>query len=163
MKIKQIKHIVTAGTVSVQLFCAIFFLVRGVAAIVFTLMNGESFMNPVGDMLNIGFEVIWLGLVPIIIFGLIRKFLHGLLDHQLFTRESCFVTRNLFVATSIFPVLSIVWDIFIGQKHPQNFLECIDFFILPYLDDMALVAIFAVLYAVIKNGRSMQEDVDGII
>ena len=92
MKIKQIKHIVTAGTVSVQLFCAIFFLVRGVAAIVFTLMNGESFMNPVGDMLNIGFEVIWLGLVPIIIFGLIRKFLHGLLDHQLFTRESCFVT-----------------------------------------------------------------------
>ena len=107
--------------------------------------------------------MIWLGLLPILLFELIRRFLHSMINHQLFTDESYQISKYLLILVTCLPIGSIIWDIFIGQKSIQSWIEFVDNIFLPYIDSLALVIVLGVLHLVIKNGKTIQEDVDGFV
>ena len=156
MKMQILKQVITIVTFLVQIFCAFWFLVRGFVAIVLMIYNWQSTATPLAELLSLSYEIIWLGLLPILIFGLIRSFLQRMLVHQFFTNESYRISKYLLILVTCLPIGSIIWDIFIGQEFVDNIF-------LPYIDSLALVVVLGVLHLVIKNGKTIQEDVDGFV
>ena len=163
MKMQILKQVITIVTFLVQIFCAFWFLVRGFVAIVLMIYNWQSTATPLAELLSLSYEIIWLGLLPILIFGLIRSFLQRMLVHQFFTNESYRISKYLLILVTCLPIGSIIWDIFIGQKSIQSWIEFVDNIFLPYIDSLALVVVLVVLHLVIKNGKTIQEDVDGFV
>ena len=163
MKMQILKQVITIVTFLVQIFCAFWFLVRGFVAIVLMIYNWQSTATPLAELLSLSYEIIWLGLLPILIFGLIRSFLQRMLVHQFFTNESYRISKYLLILVTCLPIGSIIWDIFIGQKSIQAWIEFVDNIFLPYIDSLALVVVLGVLHLVIKNGKTIQEDVDGFV
>ena len=163
MKMQILKQVITIVTFLVQIFCAFWFLVRGFVAIVLMIYNWKSTATPLAELLSLSYEIIWLGLLPILIFGLIRSFLQRMLVHQFFTNESYRISKYLLILVTCLPIGSIIWDIFIGQKSIQSWIEFVDNIFLPYIDSLALVVVLGVLHLVIKNGKTIQEDVDGFV
>ncbi|MEZ7549782.1 hypothetical protein [Streptococcus sp. 20925_1_22] len=163
MKMRILKQVITIITCLVQIFCAFWFLARGFVAIVLMIYNWQSTATPLSELLRFSYEILWLGLLPILLFGLIRRFLHSMINHQLFTDESYKISRHLLILVTCLPIGSVIWDVFIGQKSIQTWLELVDDIFLPYMDSLALVIVLGVLHLVIKNGKTIQEDVDGFV
>ena len=163
MKMQILKQMITTITFLVQVFCVFWFLARGFVAIVLMIYNWQSTATPLAELLRLSYEMIWLGLLPILLFGLIRSFLHCMLVHQFFTNESYSISKYLLILVTCLPIGSIIWDIFIGQKSIQSWIEFVDNIFLPYIDSLALVVVLGVLHLVIKNGKTIQEDVDGFV
>ena len=163
MKMRILKQVITIITCLVQIFCTFWFLARGFVAIVLMIYNWQSTATPLAELLRLSYEIIWLGLLPILLFGLIRRFLHSMINHQLFTDESYRLSRYMLILVTCLPIGSIIWDIFIGQKSIQSWIDFVDNIFLPYIDSLALVVFLAVLHLVIKNGKTIQEDVDGFV
>ena len=163
MKMRILKQVITIITCLVQIFCAFWFLARGFVGIVLMIYNWQSTATPLAELLRLSYEMIWLGLLPILLFGLIRSFLHRMLVHQFFTNESYQISKYLLILVTCLPIGSIIWDIFIGQKSIQSWIEFVDNIFLPYIDSLALVVVLEVLHLVIKNGKTIQEDVDGFV
>ena len=163
MKMQILKQVITVITCLVQIFCAFWFLVRGFVAIVLMIYNWQSTATPLAELLCFSYEMIWLGLLPFVIFGLIRSFLHRMLVHQFFTNESYRISKYLLILVTCLPIGSIIWNIFIGQKSVQSWIDFVDNIFLPYIDSLALVVVLGVLHLVIKNGKTIQEDVDGFV
>ena len=86
-----------------------------------------------------------------------------MLVHQFFTNESYRISKYLLILVTCLPIGSIIWDIFIGQKSIQSWIEFVDNIFLPYIDSLALVVVLGVLHLVIKNGKIIQEDIDGFV
>lgn len=163
MEMKGLKGIITGGTLLVQLFCAFWILGRGFMALILITLDWQATPNAATEFLRFCYEMIWVGLLPILLFEPLRRFLYRLVDHQLFTEESYKISRNLFILTACWPIFSILWDIFIDQKSIHHWLDLIENIVLPHVDDLALVFILGVLHLVIKNGKMIQEDVDGFV
>ena len=163
MKMRILKQVITIITCLVQIFCAFWFLARGFVAIVLMIYNWQSTATPLAELLSLSYEIIWLGLLPILIFGLIRSFLQRMLVHQFFTNESYRISKYLLILVTCLPIGSIIWDIFIGQKSIESWIEFVDNIFLPYIDRLAVVVVLGVLHLVIKNGKTIQEDVDGFV
>ncbi|MBF1698723.1 hypothetical protein [Streptococcus sanguinis] len=163
MKMRILKQVITIITCLVQIFCTFWFLARGFVAIVLIIYNWQSTTTPIAELLRLSYEMIWLGLLPILLFGLIRRFLHSMINHQLFTDESYRLSRYMLILVTCLPIGSIIWDIFIGQNSIQSWIEFVDNIFLPYIDSLALVIVLGVLHLVIKNGKTIQEDVDGFV
>ena len=163
MKMQILKQVITTITFLVQVFCAFWFLARGFVGIILMIYNWQSTATPLGELLRLSYEMIWLGLLPILLFGLIRRFLHSMINHQLFTDESYRLSRYMLILVTCLPIGSVIWDIFIGQKSIQTWLELVDNIFLPYMNSLALVIVLGVLHLVIKNGKTIQEDVDGFV
>lgn len=163
MKMRILKQAITIITCLVQIFCTFWFLARGFVAIVLIIYNWQSTTNPIAELLRLSYEMIWLGLLPILLFGLIRRFLHSMINHQLFTDESYRLSRYMLILVTCLPIGSIIWDIFIGQNSIQSWIDFVDNIFLPYIDSLALVIVLGVLHLVIKNGKTIQEDVDGFV
>lgn len=65
-----LKQVITLITCLVQIFCAFWFLARGFVAIVLMIYNWQSTATPLAELLRLSYEMIWLGLLPILLFGL---------------------------------------------------------------------------------------------
>ena len=151
MKMQILKQVISTSTFLVQVFCAFWFLARCFVGIILMIYNWQSTATPLG------------GLLPILLFGLIRRFLHSMINHQLFTDESYRLSKYMLILVTCLPIGSVIWDIFIGQKSIQTWLELVDNIFLPYMNSLALVIVLGVLHLVIKNGKTIQEDVDGFV
>lgn len=163
MKAKHLKKLVTYGFGIIQLFWIVWFFVRAAYAYSMMLMDWDRFGMPLDQLAIWSFELVWVGILPFIIICLTKSLLKRIIDKKLFTQEGYKLSLGIFFLTGFIVLSSLSQDFFYYQAARKDLIAFIDKYILQYMGAYLVLLVMLILVFVIKNGLSVQEDMDGFI
>lgn len=163
MTIQKSKFIVSLIIGLVQAFFFIWFICRGGLGIALLLLYWSETLEPAKEFVRMIFQIIWLGVLPVVLLHRVRLFLLHLLEGSFFTEKNYHISKQIFGLYSIMLLCHLLDDIFVSHLSAGGLENLALNYLFPYLDKGILLLIFACFMIIVKNGIVLREEVDGFI
>lgn len=163
MKSSALTKMVTYGFGLIQSFWIFwFFLLAGFAYTSMFLDWNHSGM-PLDQFFIWTFELVWVGILPFVIICLTKSLVKRMMEKTLFTQEGYKLSLGILVLTGMVVLASLSQDFFYYQVSRQDLISFLDKYILHYLGAYLILMVLWILNLVIKNGLSVQDEMEGFI
>ena len=163
MKANPIKQVVTVLFGIVQVFWIGWFFLRAAIAYLMIALDWQGSGMTLYELGFWSFEFFWVGVLPFVIICLSKGLVLRLVDKKAFTNEGYKLSLSIFILTGLVVLSSLLQDFFYYKKPHQDWLTVVDQYMLPYIGAYLILLLLLILVFVIKNGKSVQEDMDGIV
>lgn len=127
------------------------------------ILDWKQSYEPIQVLFTLLFQLFWVGLLPILLLNVVRKFVLNLIENRLFTEETYQLSKKIFVLNLVLIFCSVVDDVFISLKSFSGFEQVFLNYIFPYFDNGILLLVFVSLMIIVKNGLQLKEEMDGFI